>query len=116
MTRAISLQLNNPIHAFIAGALVAFALTAMVAVAVSSTAADAPSAQSYHFGPIEYAAAYSEAFDQQLAATIGAMVYLPESLYETMVKTTDLMAAVEMAPVQVLADAMGDFLYENGLY
>lgn len=47
---------------------------------------------------------------------VASLVYLPESFYETMAKVTDMLAAVEMAPVYVITDALSDLLYRAGLY
>lgn len=47
---------------------------------------------------------------------LAALPYLPMSLYETMSKVTDALAAVEMAPIYVLTDALSEFLYQTGLY
>lgn len=50
---------------------------------------------------------------ESLAATLA---YLPESLYETAGKTTDFLAAVEMAPVYVITDALSSALFKAGIY
>ena len=50
---------------------------------------------------------------ESLALTL---VHFPESLYETAGKTTDFLAAVEMAPVYVITDALSETLFKAGLY
>ncbi len=50
---------------------------------------------------------------ESLAATIA---YMPQSLYETAGKTTDFLAAVEMAPLYVISDALSEALFKAGLY
>lgn len=47
---------------------------------------------------------------------VMTLVYLPESLYETVGKTTDFLAAVEMAPMYVISDALSQALFDAGLY
>lgn len=71
---------------------------------------------SVSFGPLEYVQAYSEAFDQNLAATIGAMGYMPESLYETMSQVPDLLASIGAVPAKAMAASLGEALYQTGLY
>lgn len=44
------------------------------------------------------------------------LAYMPESLYETVGDATDFMAAVEMAPMYVISDALSDALFKAGLY
>ncbi len=50
---------------------------------------------------------------ESLALTLA---HLPESLYETAGKTTDFLAAVEMAPLYVVTDALSETLFKAGLY
>ncbi len=50
---------------------------------------------------------------ESLALTLA---YIPESLYETAAGTTDFLAAVEMAPIYVVTDALSDTLFKAGLY
>lgn len=56
------------------------------------------------------------AADHAGSEALLAIAYLPESLYETMAGATEFMAAVEMAPAQVIADGLADVLYEAGIY
>ena len=42
--------------------------------------------------------------------------FLPLSLFETMSKVTDFMAAVEMAPIKIITDALSETLFQAGLY
>lgn len=47
---------------------------------------------------------------------VAALPYMPVSFYETMSKVTDMLAAVEMAPIYVLTDALSEVLFQAGLY
>lgn len=49
-------------------------------------------------------------------SVLMTLAYLPESLYETAGSATDFMAAVEMAPIYVITDALTETLYDAGLY
>ncbi len=71
---------------------------------------------SVYFGPLEFLQAYSEAFDQNLAASIEAMVYMPESLYETMSRVPDVLATLGMVPGKAMAASLSEALYQTGLY
>lgn len=44
------------------------------------------------------------------------LAYLPQSLYETAGKTTDFLAAVEMAPLYVITDSLSEALFKAGFY
>ncbi len=47
---------------------------------------------------------------------VAALPYLPISFYETMTKVTSALAAVEMAPIYVITDALSEVLFQAGLY
>lgn len=47
---------------------------------------------------------------------ITTLTYMPQSVYETVGGATDFMAAVEMAPMYVITDALSQTLFEAGLY
>ncbi len=69
-----------------------------------------------YFGPLDFIVAYSEAFDHNLAETIGAMVYMPESLYETMSRVPNILATLSLVPAKAMAASLSEALYETGLY
>ena len=91
----------NEVNDALLGVLSAYvALFSMEAIPHAAAAAKAPAPAPYSSG-------------ESLLATLA---YLPESLYETAANTTDFLAAVEMAPVYVITDALSETLFEAGLY
>lgn len=86
-----------------------YALAHVFSAYVALFSFDAPQAAAAATAP----AAPSPVAGESLVATLA---YLPESLHETMTGVTDMLAAVEMAPVYVITDALSEVLFQAGLY
>jgi len=86
-----------------------YALAHVVSAYVALFSFDAPQAAAAATAP----AASGPVAGESIVATLA---YLPESLHETMTGVTDMLAAVEMAPVYVVTDVLSEALFQAGLY
>lgn len=88
---------------------------------VSAALADVATAYLSFFSLDEVPQAAAAALVPGQSVTAGesllmTLAYVPESLYETVGSATDFMAAVEMAPVYVITDALSETLFKAGIY